>query len=47
MIGRTVPSVTFKCRVRDESIGGDNPYRWQDVTTDDVFAGRRIGALFG
>lgn len=27
-----VPDVTFKTRVRDESIGGDNPFKWQDLT---------------
>jgi len=37
-----VPSVTFKTRVRDDSIGGDNPYRWEDVTTWDLFAGKRV-----
>ena len=37
-----VPEVTFKTRVRDESIGGSNPYRWQDVTTNDLFAGKRV-----
>lgn len=37
-----IPDVTFKTRVRDESIGGDNPYRWEDVTTDDLFANKRI-----
>ncbi len=37
-----VPSVTFKTRVRDESIGGDNPFRWQDVTTDDIFKGKKV-----
>lgn len=42
MEGRHVPDVVFKTRVRDESIGGDNPFRWQDVTTDDVFKGRRV-----
>ena len=36
-----LPSVTFHTRVRDESIGGDNPYRWQDVTTEDLFEGKR------
>ena len=39
---RKVPNVTFKTRVRDESIGGDNPFRWQDVTTDDIFKNKRI-----
>jgi peroxiredoxin len=37
-----VPDVTFKVRVRDESIGGDNPFRWQDFTTDDYFKGKRV-----
>ena len=36
-----VPEVTFKCRVRDESIGGDNPYRWEDKTTADIFGGKK------
>lgn len=40
--GQKVPNVTFKTRVRDESIGGDNPFRWQDKTTDDYFAGKRV-----
>ena len=37
-----VPNVVFKTRVRDESIGGPNPFRWEDRTTQDVFAGKRI-----
>jgi len=37
-----VPEVTFHTRVRDESIEGPNPYRWQDVTTADLFAGKRV-----
>lgn len=37
-----VPSVVFKTRVRDESIGGDNPYRWEDKTTFDYFANKRV-----
>ncbi len=40
--GVRVPDVTFKTRVRDESVGGPNPYRWQDVTTADYFAGKRV-----
>lgn len=40
--GKSVPSVTFKTRVRDESIGGDNPFRWQDMTTDDYFKGKKV-----
>lgn len=40
-----VPNVTFKTRVRDESIGGENPFRWQDVTTDDIFKGKKVVIL--
>ena len=40
--GKHVPDVVFKTRVRDESIGGDNPYTWKDVSSDDVFKGKRI-----
>jgi thioredoxin-dependent peroxiredoxin len=45
MIGRAVPSVVFKTRVRDASVGGDNPYRWQDVSSDEIFGGRRIAVF--
>jgi peroxiredoxin len=41
MLVDQLPSVTFRTRVRDASIPGDNPFRWQDRTTEDVFAGRR------
>lgn len=37
-----VPNIVFKTRVRDESIGGDNPFRWQDVTTSEIFSGKSI-----
>lgn len=39
---KVVPSVIFKTRVRDDSIEGPNPYRWEDVTTFDLFAGKRV-----
>ena len=42
MKGNSVPDVTFKVRVRDESIGGDNPFKWTDVTTHDIFSGKRV-----
>ena len=41
-MSKKVPQVVFKTRVRDESIGGDNPFRWQDVSTDEIFAGKRV-----
>ena len=37
-----VPNVTFKTRVRDESVEGPNPFRWEDRTTDDIFKGRKV-----
>jgi len=42
MLNKPVPQVTFKTRVRDESIGGENPYRWEDKTSDDYFKGKRV-----
>lgn len=37
-----VPNVIFKTRVRDDSIEGPNPYRWQDKTSFDYFANKRV-----
>jgi thioredoxin-dependent peroxiredoxin len=37
-----VPHVVFKTRVRDESVGGENPFRWQDRTTEEIFGGKRV-----
>jgi len=42
---KKVPDVVFKTRVRDESIEGENPFRWKDVTTDDVFKGKRVAVF--
>ena len=39
--GDSIPSVTFKCRVRDESLPGPNPFTWKDVTTENLFKGKR------
>lgn len=40
--GAKLPSVTFHTRVRDEAIEGSNPFRWEDKTTADYFAGKRV-----
>lgn len=37
-----IPDVTLKTRVRDESVGGDNPFRWQDLNVREEFAGKKI-----
>lgn len=38
----TIPDVIFKTRVRDESVAGENPFRWQDVSSDEIFKGKSI-----
>ncbi len=40
--GYKLPEVIFHTRVRDEAVGGPNPFRWQDKTTADYFAGKRV-----
>ena len=37
-----IPNITFRTRVRDKSIEGPNPFRWQDVTSDEFFNGRKV-----
>lgn len=49
--GNTVPQVTFKYRVRtdgkpityvDTTNGGENPFVFKDVTTNEIFEGKRV-----
>ena len=37
----TVPKVTFKTRVKDETIEGENPYKWQDVECRELFKNKK------
>jgi len=39
--GSTIPSVVFKTRTRTED-EGDNPFDWKDLTTEDLFKGKKI-----
>jgi len=41
-MAQTVPSVVFKTRVRNEALGGPNPFEWKDLTTDEIFKGKRV-----
>ena len=38
---KNLPSVNFKIRVRDESIGGDNPFKWVTKSTEDYFKNKK------
>lgn len=44
-MNKQVPDVIFKTRVRDESVGGDNPFVWKDVSSADIFNNRRVVVL--
>ena len=40
-----VPNVIFKTRVRDEDIEGENPFRWQDVSSEEIFKDKKVVVL--
>ena len=40
--GNRIPDATFRTRVRDADLGGDNPYRWRDLSSWELFSGRRV-----
>lgn len=37
-----VPKVTFKTRVRNDALGGQNPFEWKDLPSDQIFKGKRV-----
>ena len=37
-----VPDATFRTRVRSEALDGDNPFEWKDLTSRDIFKGKRV-----
>ncbi len=37
-----VSSIIFKTRVRDQAMGGNNPFRWQDVRTETIFKNKKV-----
>jgi thioredoxin-dependent peroxiredoxin len=41
-VGQNIPNTTVRNRVRDESIGGDNPFRWDLKHMHEYFAGKRV-----
>lgn len=38
----TTPKITFKTRVRNDALDGPNPFEWKDLTTDDIFRGKKV-----
>jgi peroxiredoxin len=38
----TVPNVTFKTRIRNEALEGDNPFEWKDLTTAEIFDNKKV-----
>ncbi len=38
----TVPQATFQIRVRNGALGGPNPFAWKELTSDDIFKGKRV-----
>ena len=45
MINRSIPDITLKTRVRDDTVDGPNPFRWQDFAVREKFAGKKV-AIF-
>ena len=39
---QTVPDVTFKTRIRNDALEGPNPFEWKDLTSDEIFKGKRV-----
>ena len=37
-----VPDTVFKTRVRNDALGGSNPYEWKDRTTQELFGGKKV-----
>ncbi len=37
-----VPHVVFKTRVRNEALGGPNPFEWKDLSTEEIFGGKKV-----
>ncbi|MDH3671179.1 MAG: peroxiredoxin [Gammaproteobacteria bacterium] len=37
-----VPQALFHTRIRNEALGGPNPFEWKELTSDDIFKGARV-----
>lgn len=41
-MNQIVPEVKFNVRVRDDSIGGDNPFKWVEINSLDLFKNKKV-----
>lgn len=41
-MNQLIPTATFKTRVRNEALGGDNPFEWRNVSSEEIFEGKRV-----
>lgn len=37
-----VPDTIFKTRVRNDALEGPNPFEWKDLSTDEIFKGKKV-----
>ncbi len=42
MIDNMVPDVVFKTRVRNEALKTENPFEWKDLSSAEIFDGKRV-----
>jgi peroxiredoxin len=42
MTPQTVPDIVFHTRVRNDALGGPNPFEWKDVSTQELFGGKNV-----
>lgn len=38
----SVPHTIFKTRVRNDALEGPNPFEWKDLSTDEIFNGKKV-----
>lgn len=38
----TVPDIVFHTRVRNDALGGPNPFEWKDVSTQELFSDKNV-----
>jgi len=39
---KTVPNTVFKTRVRNNELEGSNPFEWKDLSSDEIFKGKKV-----